>query len=1397
MASSTCPEDQWLIDFLVGRVPEEAAREHEPHLAVCSHCAARAEHLTTDTIDRDDSLMRSLRNASLPNESPSSTDSDAIDGLIARLSRVDGETPRIPVSGDELRRVLGEPLEPGDLGSLDGLRITDVLGAGGMGVVFRGVDPAMGRDVAVKVLRPALSTDRAAVRRFQREACAMAAVAHPFVATILEVGEADGQPYFTMPWLPGESLKSLMRRRSKLTLQELLRIATQTAAGLAAAHRAKVLHGDIKPDNIWICADDDQVRILDFGLARGIDSNAAVSQTDALLGTPSYMAPEQIRGEAIDERADLFALGCLLYHAATGEAPFGGPHAIATLIRVAQDQPAPLVDLRPELGANFSDLVARLMEKSPARRPASTMAVVQQLKQMQASVSPAGSFATPSSKSGWIRRALPWLIALGFAGGFLFQIIQVLTDRGTLVIEADDEVAVLIDSQRVTLQDRVTGKEYLLRVGQQPLPSGLYEVLLSVPDSELEFSSRQFRITRGSREPIQVTLKPTIGSENDVSNSDSMVGEDLSAVPSDSAAASENTNDSETPETSQAIDPRYDAWNRSLVRPDSTDGSEPSWTIESTAWRGQLFFMKLSPDGERMATYSTDGVVRIWDVGRQELLTMMPLTIGDLAWSSDGSRIAVTEVSQRGESRLAIWEVQPNLRRIAEVDRQAYLVRWADNGTIAVIGRDECWFHRLDRQPVPAAIPVERFDIGETLFSADNSLLVIPADKSALVMSLNGDVSARIPTGASRPCFLPGTSMVVLAELETVSSTSGVAVEPVLKIYDTQGQLKVRHMLGAEISASGDSQPQLFATPLADGHRVVAEVDGKLSLVQFDETYSSVIAESPLPIDWSFQVPGQRSHLPSVAAASRDSLGQFVVKVANSLAFLETPQYNDQPNDLPSSESIDEGRLPEPEVWTTLAAPTGFHRFDGWSRFGSRRLVRVTTTTHGPYFESLSDWWDIDARRQLGLSGDHWETTSLNPAGDRLASIRPAQETDEEFGEASPVVRSHTEPQRWQVRLTTFDGESFEQTSEVVVEPPRRTRLHPTWSPDGRFLCLTPDDHSRWNGVSAADFLVVLDAFSGEELFRHSFAVPGASHMNVVVLGRRPPIVTPQAAWSPDSQHLLWADHEGTIRVLDVISRENVATLVTPYNTRSPSRLPNSPDRRYSFGVFWSPRGDRVLFAHRKQGAGEHELDVEVWNVVPQEGEGAPLRFVQLSAVTCGNRMQGGERQTWLQVLPDWEHDRVALCSSRETQVRVLSDLSELGTQSHSTNVSPRWLSDGSLVLVEDDQENGYRLVRIDPEQNTKHYQSLAGLDALSIEVNPSTDAIYVETEVGLYEFTKNLVWKQTWWLNQDGLVAVGPSLEASRLDELEPSYRVLREAESGVDTFTFDEWRNREARPQ
>lgn len=318
-----------------------------------------------------------------------------------------------------------EPAQSAEaIGRLGDIDILDVLGHGGMGVVLKGYQPELKRLVAVKVLAPHLAVSGPARKRFAREAQAAAAILHPNVMPIFTVHSGGKLPYLVMPLLACESLEQRIAREGPLPVVDILRIAMQTAQGLAAAHGQGIVHRDVKPANILLEQGVDRVMLTDFGLARAID-DASITRTGLIAGTPQFMSPEQARGEALDPRSDLFSLGSALYAMATGRPPFRAETSYGILRRITDADPRPLREINPEIPDWLARIIVKLLAKAPAERYQSAEGVARLLEQCLAHVQQPALVRLPASvrhdRSLFGRRT--WL---ALAGGLAVAAIAAL-----------------------------------------------------------------------------------------------------------------------------------------------------------------------------------------------------------------------------------------------------------------------------------------------------------------------------------------------------------------------------------------------------------------------------------------------------------------------------------------------------------------------------------------------------------------------------------------------------------------------------------------------------------------------------------------------------------------------------------------------------------------------------------------------------------------------------------------------------------------------------------------------------------------------------------------------------------------------------------------------------------
>ncbi len=292
------------------------------------------------------------------------------------------------------KQLLSPASHPEMLGRIGRYEVERLIGSGGMGVVFKASDSELNRPVAVKVLAPHMADSGAGRKRFSREARAAAAVVHEHVVSIHNVETDSELPFLVMQYVAGESLQQRMERVGSLQLCEILRIGMQTASGLGAAHAQGLVHRDVKPANIMLEYGVDRALLTDFGLARASD-DASLTRTGYHPGTPQYMSPEQVRGELIDQRSDLFSLGSVIYAMCTGRPPFRAESSFAVLRRITDTEPRAIREVNSDMPLWLDNLVQKLLAKDPNERFQSADEIASVLQQCLAHVQQPSSVDIP------------------------------------------------------------------------------------------------------------------------------------------------------------------------------------------------------------------------------------------------------------------------------------------------------------------------------------------------------------------------------------------------------------------------------------------------------------------------------------------------------------------------------------------------------------------------------------------------------------------------------------------------------------------------------------------------------------------------------------------------------------------------------------------------------------------------------------------------------------------------------------------------------------------------------------------------------------------------------------------------------------------------------------------
>ena len=482
-----CPE---LEAFALGRLDDAPYAAVEEHVAACADCEAAVSRTAGDTFT---ALLQSARSLS---DTPRPLASD----LTALASIAIGNRTG-PWKVEDGERSVDLPAA---LANHPRYRPVRQLGSGGMGTVWLAEHRVMGRQVAVKVIRPEFVAKAGAAERFRRETQAAAMLAHPNIVTAFDADQTGDTTLLAMEYIDGVSLADELRRHGPLPVAAACDAVRQAALGLQHAHERGLVHRDVKPQNLMRTADG-VVKVLDFGLAVLADVNRAGGLTDGtvIMGTPDYIAPEQAEdARTADVRSDIYSLGCTLYHLLTGRVPFGGDSVLRKLDAHRSSEPESVRKLRPEVNAALAAVVAKMMAKQPANRyqtPGEVAAVL--------ATSAIASAPTRQRRRPWLAVAAALLFTgIVIAAGVVYRI---QTDNGEVVINVespDVEIVLLKGGKEIVVIDTKTSKRVTV-------PTGAYDVVVKDKPDGIEVKTDKIVVLRGKEvlvtiERIERTEKP-------------------------------------------------------------------------------------------------------------------------------------------------------------------------------------------------------------------------------------------------------------------------------------------------------------------------------------------------------------------------------------------------------------------------------------------------------------------------------------------------------------------------------------------------------------------------------------------------------------------------------------------------------------------------------------------------------------------------------------------------------------------------------------------------------------------------------------------------------------------------------------------------------------------------
>ena len=515
-----CPVLKSLEQFSKGLLSEAELESVEAHLDTCIDCLNNLEQLSSGDLFVE--TVKASAGKEFPLRPAWIRVIDQAVGLSLGISHGPENNSQSHLwptpEALDISQFLAPPQQPGEIGRIDQFGILNIIGKGGMGLVLRAVDSSLNRQLALKIMLPQNSARSNLLLLFEREAQALAAVHSDHVVKVFSVGKFQTSsglaPYLAMELLQGETLADRLLT-GRIPIDHLVDISQQLCLGLMDVHAKQLVHRDIKPGNIWLewrppstarfsaQWSTERVKLLDFGLVQSELLAPGVTQSGVAMGTPAYMAPEQAAGKRVDHRSDLFSLGAVLYEMATGRSAFTGPHVVAVIVSATLDEPLDAASFNPALPNRLCLLIHQLLSKCPDARPASAIAVWEELKKIQNELSQERG-RPPSFKSWW---KSPWIFSALTAiscvvGWLMLQHVQIETPHGTLVVESTDpDIQIRITRGNTTIFDRTTERKFKLDVGQ-------YRINLVNPPDNFDLSADRITMTRNGQRKVTIRLVP-------------------------------------------------------------------------------------------------------------------------------------------------------------------------------------------------------------------------------------------------------------------------------------------------------------------------------------------------------------------------------------------------------------------------------------------------------------------------------------------------------------------------------------------------------------------------------------------------------------------------------------------------------------------------------------------------------------------------------------------------------------------------------------------------------------------------------------------------------------------------------------------------------------------------
>jgi eukaryotic-like serine/threonine-protein kinase len=710
----SCPNLSQLQDLIENALPQSEEVELTIHLDQCDKCQRAIEmlasrgnpinsltHLDQGRISATSAFWPAVRR--IEDEFDNSKSSSVIDH---RHTPKPTQTPNPEAIKPEETFPFFDPSEqPGFLGQLDRFRIQELVGRGGMGMVFKVFDACLQRTVALKILDPQLAKNELAQERFCREARSAASVMHENIVTIhhVEHDEAKDVSYIVMQFVRGFSLQDRLDKEGRLPLRDIVRMSRQIASGLSAAHEQHLIHRDIKPGNVLIEQNSGRVLLTDFGLARATE-DVKLTQTGFVAGTPLYMSPEQAKGETLDSRTDLFSLGGVMYSMATGKPPFDGSSPYVVLRQVSEKSHRPIHELNGEIPDDLVELIDRLLTKDREKRIQSAQEAVNLLRIIESKLPPettvkpypsSGSRLFPRLRRGWWGRYSPFIaLTLLILNLSLLLMEWGKITRFTAIGQRGESTLVVQNTNSV--EDPGPEPRFIRPGNGGPIWSLHFSLIENVLAIGLDDGSVKVWDTKSGqiRRHIQAHDGPvwSLKFSND--------GKQLATASDDGIVKVWNT---ETLENPIELDNQFPV--RTVAfSPDGTKLATGSRKAQITLWdlrtketlmsvkahKGTIVALAFSPNGKKLASGGVDRTVKLWDIEHKREITTLSDHKGGiyaLAFHPKGEILA----SGSWDRSIRLWNVETGvcIRTIEGHKADVWSLAFSPNGSKLISGSED------------------------------------------------------------------------------------------------------------------------------------------------------------------------------------------------------------------------------------------------------------------------------------------------------------------------------------------------------------------------------------------------------------------------------------------------------------------------------------------------------------------------------------------------------------------------------------------------------------------------------------------------------------------------------------------------------------------------------------